>query len=133
MINDNYTTETLENILFATALEGKFPNNVTSTIKAVDIPIVSKLTVNTSGDLAAAVSKNLLPANQTFIKEIGCGNNFIQAITAEHLRQLLELTKGTYILNSTSQKLEMSNHSFVILTKNIQALAPPDPTPHQLH
>lgn len=65
-VNDNFTYETLANILFTTALKNKLPDQLASMIKAVGFLIIHKLTRGISTDLIGKITEEML-TNQLVI------------------------------------------------------------------
>ena len=63
-VNNNFTYETLANILFTTALKNKLPNHLASTIKAVGFLIINKPTQGISTDLSGKITEKMLLTNQ---------------------------------------------------------------------
>ena len=92
-INDNYTPESLTNILFATAMEGKVPDHVSSIIKAVGFLLMDTMADSSLTELVEVFTDKILPVNQTLMKCLENEHEFIKATSVEQYKQTLKLAE----------------------------------------
>ena len=119
-VNDNFTYETLANILFTTALENKLPDYLSSTIKAVGFLILNKLTHNIATDLIEKITEKMSMSNQPIMEELKRECDFLKVASAEHSKLVLNISVAVDKLTSSSLNLVASNQSFTSTVKEMQ-------------
>ena len=122
-IDNNYTAETLANILFNTALKNKLPDITFSIIKAVGFLIIHKLNINISTEITSTIFKQLPTHNQSITNKLKYKSDFIKATTTEQSKLMLQLSNLIKTLNSTITNLNSTNQLITAITKDTQLLS----------
>lgn len=119
-VNDNFTADTLANVLFSASHEGKLPEHTVSVMKAVGFLIVEKMNVAISEDLAVAVTEKLLEATQSVTKEIERDREFLKSASSEQAKYTQQIAEAAASLNTATQKLDTTTQTLATSTKDIQ-------------
>ena len=122
-INNNYTPESLANILFVMAIEGKIPEHVSSVIKVVGFLLMAKLADSSSAELVTTFTGKLLPISQSLIKDLESKCDFIKATAAKQSRHTLRLAEVITPLTTAAQSLKSTNQAIANASKEITPLS----------
>ena len=120
VVDDNYTAESLTNVLFNISNEGKIPKHIAATIKAIGYLIVRKVNKKMSELLTATISDKLSATSQTLFKDIEHACNFLKADIIKQSKLTLKLYEMANASISTLQKLEAVTQSLEMTLASIQ-------------
>ena len=94
-VNNNFTTETLSNILLALTIDSKLPEHTSTIIKAIALLLTGKITKMTSINYFAELTKKILKPQHAVNKELQCNCDFIKASTSHQSKHTLMITEAT--------------------------------------
>ena len=119
-INNNFTTETLTNILFSITLDYKLPENVASTIKAVGFLIREQTHNLTISNLSSAISAKILDSTNSISKEIERDRDFLKATAAEQALLTKQLTDMVTLMTTSTQVIDTSTQTLLTSIKDLK-------------
>ena len=103
-LENNYSIETLANLLISMSLKARVPDHVASIMHVVSFLIIGKTQNTFAEELAATVVEKLLSATVRITKQIDHEQEFLTvsaANQAEQTQKLTELTNSFTIVSKT--------------------------------